>query len=204
MTQPIQFWFEFASTYSYLAAMRVDEMAKARGVEVAWRPFLLGPIFHAQGWDTSPFVIYPAKGKNMWRDFERRCKQRGLPWRDPQEGLIDLFPQNSLLAARLTLVGLKEGWGRDFARAVYQAQFGEGRDISTGEALSPLIEASGGTADSALAAAGSPEIKSQLRTNVEEAIALGVYGAPSFTVGEELFWGDDRLEDALAWAVVTR
>ncbi len=200
MAKAITFWFEFASTYSYLSAMRIDAEAEKRGLTVEWRPLLLGPIFAAQGWNTSPFVLYPAKGKNMWRDMERQCLKRGLPWRDPQEGLLDLFPQNSLLPARLTLVGLEEGWGRDFARGVYQAQFAEARNISDPETLAPLITAAGGDAEKAITATQTPEIKSQLRGNVEEAVALGVYGAPSFTVGNELFWGDDRMDDALDWA----
>lgn len=203
MTQTVHFWFEFASTYSYLAAMRVDEEAARCGVDVRWRPFLLGPIFHAQGWDTSPFLVYPAKGKNMWRDLERRCQQRGLPWRDPQKGLLDLFPQNGLLAARITLVGLEQGWGRSFARSVYQAQFGDGRNIAEVDTLAPLIADAGGNAGPVLEAAQSPGIKQKLRANVDEAVSLGLYGAPSFTVGTELFWGDDRLEDALAWAKET-
>ena len=76
MARPVTFWFEFASTYSYLSAMRIDAEAEARGVEVVWKPFLLGPIFKAQGWETSPFSIYPEKGENMWRDLERRAVER--------------------------------------------------------------------------------------------------------------------------------
>ncbi len=136
----------------------------------------------------------------MWRDMERRCKTRGLPWRDPKLGLLDRFPQNGLLAARLTLVGLDQGWGRDFAHAVYTAQFGDGADITDTELLAKLVAQAGGDATAALAATQSDAIKAKLRANVDQAIALGIYGAPSFTVGDELFWGDDRLEDALDWA----
>jgi 2-hydroxychromene-2-carboxylate isomerase len=85
-----EFWYEFASTYSYPAAMRVAGLAKARRVALAWRPFLLGPIFAAQGWRDSPFNIYPAKGRYMWRDLDAL----GLPLKRPEP-----FPQNSLLAA---------------------------------------------------------------------------------------------------------
>jgi 2-hydroxychromene-2-carboxylate isomerase len=69
----LDFWFEFASTYSYPAAMRISALAEASGVDVRWRPFILGPIFKAQGWATSPFNLYSAKGRNMWRDLERIC-----------------------------------------------------------------------------------------------------------------------------------
>ncbi len=105
MTVPaLDFWFEFASTYSYPAAMRIDALAGKAGVEVRFRPFLLGPIFKAQGWDTSPFNLFPAKGRHMWRDVERICAELKLPFRRP-----DPFPQASLLAARVALVGLGGG-----------------------------------------------------------------------------------------------
>src|SRR5215510_4878250 len=91
----LHFWFDFASTYSYLAAMRIGPLADKAEVQVRFRPFLLGPILKAQGWVTSPFNLYPAKGHNMWRDLERSCAELKLPFRRP-----DPFPQNSLLAAR--------------------------------------------------------------------------------------------------------
>src|SRR4051812_14984829 len=102
MPSPVlDFWFEFASTYSYPAAMRIGALAEAAGVTVRWRPFLLGPIFKEQGWDTSPFNLYPAKGRYMWRDLERVCDAIHLPFRKPES-----FPQWSLLPARVALVGL--------------------------------------------------------------------------------------------------
>src|SRR6185369_6577026 len=100
--KPIEFWFEFASTYSYPAAWRVEELARDAGCEVAWRPFLLGPIFAGQGWNDSPFNVYPAKGKYMWRDLARVCAKHDLPLRHPSQ-----FPRNGLLAARVALVGAK-------------------------------------------------------------------------------------------------
>ena len=93
-----EFWYEFASTYSYPAALRVGALAEARGVSLAWRPFLLGPIFAAQGWRDSPFNIYPNKGRYMWRDLERTCAAMGVPLVRPEP-----FPQASLLAARVAL-----------------------------------------------------------------------------------------------------
>src|SRR5215208_3049915 len=105
--------YEFASSYSYIAAMRIAPVAKAAAVTVRWRPFLLGPIFKAQGWDTSPFNLYPAKGRYMVRDCERQCAALGLTFRLPEP-----FPQNTLLAARVATAALAEGWGEDFSRAV--------------------------------------------------------------------------------------
>src|SRR5919206_1880642 len=105
----LDFFYEFASTYSYVTAMRIASLAQAAGVTVRWRPFLLGPIFKAQGWDTSPFNLYPAKGRYMVRDCERLAAALGAAFRLP-----DPFPQHSVLAARVALVGDEEGWGEDF------------------------------------------------------------------------------------------
>jgi 2-hydroxychromene-2-carboxylate isomerase len=189
------FWYEFASTYSYLAAHRVERLAAAAGVAVEWRPFLLGPIFGAQGWTTSPFNIYPAKGRNMWRDMERLCADEGLKLVHPT-----IFPQNGIMAARVALVGAEDGWIGDFSKAVYAANFAEGADISAPETLARLLGNLGLEAEAVMARAQTQPIKDRLRTNTEAAIAAGVYGAPAFTVGDELFWGNDRLENALAWA----
>ena len=111
MAKPsLDFWFDFASTYSYPAAMRIASLAETSGVTVRWRPFMLGPIFKAQGWATSPFNLYPAKGRNMWRDLERICAALDLPFKRP-----DPFPQNSLLAARAALVALASYYGSDIS-----------------------------------------------------------------------------------------
>ena len=115
----LDFWFDFASTYSYPAGSGSGRWPQGAG-EVRFRPFLLGPIFKAQGWETSPFNLYEAKGRNMWRDLERLCADLDLPFKRPEP-----FPQNSLLAARVALVGLTQGWGEDFSVAVYTAQFVE-------------------------------------------------------------------------------
>src|SRR3712207_1741525 len=117
----LEFWYEFASTYSYLAAMRIEALAAAAGVDIRWRPFLLGPIFAAQGWTSSPFNLYPAKGRYMWRDMERQAAALGLPFRKP-----DPFPQNALLAARVRLLGADHPWRPTFTKTVFRAAFGEG------------------------------------------------------------------------------
>jgi 2-hydroxychromene-2-carboxylate isomerase len=192
----ITFWFEFASTYSYLSAMRIDEMAKEADIDVVWKPFLLGPIFKSQNWETSPFYLYPAKGAYMVRDITRIAKDRGLAFHLP-----DPFPQNSLHAARLALVGLTQGWGRDFIKSIYEMQFAEGRNISDRATLALGLEVAGAPPEGVFEKANTSEIKAKLRANTEEAQALGLFGAPSFTTaGGELFWGDDRLEQAFKWS----
>jgi len=196
MAKPaLDFWFDFASTYSYPAAMRIASLAEMRGITVRWRPFMLGPIFKAQGWATSPFNLYPAKGRNMWRDLERLCAVLDVPFKRP-----DPFPQNSLLAARAALVALADNWGESYCRAIYHAEFGEGRNIEKPEAIGEILNSLGQNADTVLERAQSNDIKSRLREQTEVAQRLGIFGSPSFvTAGGELFWGNDRLEAALDW-----
>jgi 2-hydroxychromene-2-carboxylate isomerase len=192
----LDFWFDFASTYSYPAAVRMRAAAAEAEVQVTFRPFLLGPIFKAQGWNTSPFNLYPAKGRYMWRDLARTCADMGLPFCRP-----DPFPQNSLLAARVALVGLTEDWGEEFCAAVFRAQFGEGRSISDIDDMAALLAMLNVAAEPVLAAAQSDANKARLRSQTEEAERRGLFGAPSFiTADGELFWGNDRLEPALRWA----
>jgi 2-hydroxychromene-2-carboxylate isomerase len=192
----IEFWYEFGSTYSYPAAMRIETLAGEAGVELRWRPFLLGPIFQTLGWNDSPFNIFAAKGRYMWRDLERVCEAEGLPLALPPVK----FPQNGLKAARLALVGEREGWAPAFTRAVFAANYAEQKDISEDATLHAILSGLGVDADAAIAAANTPENKDALRRQTEEAASRGLFGAPSFTIGEELFWGNDRLEAALAWA----
>jgi 2-hydroxychromene-2-carboxylate isomerase len=192
----LDFWYEFGSTYSYPAAMRIERLADAAHVELRWRPFLLGPIFKAYGWNDSPFNIYAAKGRYMWRDLQRICDAEGLPLKLPPV----LFPQNGLKAARLGLVGEREGWIPAFSRAVFVANYAEQKDISDDGTLRTILAALGVDAEAALTAANAPETKEALKAQTAEAQSHGLFGAPSFTVGEELFWGNDRLEVALAWA----
>ncbi len=196
MPAQVEFWYEFASTYSYPAAMRVARLADAAGVSVRWRTFLLGPIFGALGWNDSPFNIYPAKGKNMWRDLERICAADGIPLKQPPFR----FPQNGLKAARIALAGESDGWTPAFTRAVYTANFAEQKNVNDDAVLADILTQMGKDAATVVAAANGPENKDRLKKQTEEAIARGIYGAPSFTVGDELFWGNDRLEQALCWA----
>jgi 2-hydroxychromene-2-carboxylate isomerase len=192
----IDFWYEFASTYSYPAAMRIERRAKIEGVTLRWRPFLLGPIFSSHGWNDSPFNLYPAKGHYMWRDLERVCAKESLPLRLPPLR----FPQNSLKAARIALILDKNERIGDFSCRVYTANFAEQKDISDDETLAGILRTLDLDPAVVVAAANTPKNKAKLKAQTDEAIACGIFGAPSFTIGEELFWGGDRLDDAIAWA----
>jgi 2-hydroxychromene-2-carboxylate isomerase len=192
----LDFWYEFASTYSYPAAMRIEALAAARGVGVRWRPFLLGPLFFEQGWRDSPFNIYPVKGRYMWRDLQRICDALSLPLARPEP-----FPQNTLLAARVALA-LPEARRAAFSRCVYAAEFGQGRAVSDRALLARLLSELGEPPEPALARAESGENKAALKAAGEEAKALGLPGAPCcVTEGGEVFWGNDRLEQAVEWAL---
>ncbi len=191
----LEFWYEFASTYSYLSALRIEEVARAAGVRLAWRPFLLGPIFAAQGWNDSPFNLYPAKGRYMWRDMERLSARHALPFQRPS-----VFPRSALLAARVALVAFDQGFGEDWTRAVYSAEFGEDRDIGSRDVVVALLEALEQNPAAVLLDAEAPANKERLRSQSERARELGIFGAPSFVVGGELYWGNDRLGDAIAHA----
>jgi 2-hydroxychromene-2-carboxylate isomerase len=196
----LEFWYEFASTYSYLAAMRIEDVARSAGVDVRWRPFLLGPIFAAQGWTSSPFNLFPTKGRYMWRDMERQAARHGVPFRRP-----DPFPQNSLSAARIALLGADEAWGPRFTKAVFAAEFGEGRAIADGGVLLAILRSLDLDAGEILKAAQGDANKTRLKSTGEEARSRGLFGAPSFlTEDGELFWGNDRLEHAVAWAAGER
>jgi 2-hydroxychromene-2-carboxylate isomerase len=192
----LDFWFDFASTYSYPAAMRIGPLAAGAGVMVRYRPFLLGPIFKTQGWDTSPFNVYDAKGRHMWRDLERLCADLVLPFLRPEP-----FPQNSLLAARVALVGLGESWGEPFCRAIFQAEFAEGRRIDDHAVIDDILAELNCNPSAVLGAAQGDGNKQRLRQQTDEAQRRGIFGAPTFVTGDgELFWGNDRLERALQWA----
>ena len=195
MPPSMELWFEFASTYSYLAASRVEKLAHAAGVVIVWRPFLLGPLFKAQGWNDSPFNVYPVKGRYMWRDMARLCERYGLPLRHPTQ-----FPRNGLLAARIVVAGDGAGWVPAFVRNVYRANFGDDRDIADRAVLETLLRDVGTDPAAVLRDAESQPVKDHLRASTEQAQRLGIFGAPSFVVRGELFWGNDRLEDALEWA----
>lgn len=190
----LEFWFDFASTYSYPAAFRIENLARRSNVSLVWRPFLLGPIFKAQGWNDSPFNLYPAKGNYMWRDLERVCESVGIPFRRPA-----VFPRNSVLATRVACFFSEEPWLPEFVRRTFFENFANDRDISDAAVVGSILETVGQPAD-LISSAQSPKAKAKLRTVIDHAVSKGIFGAPSFVVGSELFWGNDRLESAIAWA----
>jgi len=191
----IEFWFDFGSNYSYLSMMRIAPLAAAAGVRVVLKPFLLGPIFKSLGWDNSPFVLQPLKGQYVWRDMERQCGKYGLRWQRP-----GVFPRNGLLAARVAIAGESAPWLPAFCEQVFIANFAEDREISDAAVLAAILDGLGADSAAILAQAHSDVVKAALRASTAEAQARGIFGAPMFFIGDEMFWGNDRLDDACAFA----
>jgi 2-hydroxychromene-2-carboxylate isomerase len=191
----LELFFEFGSQYSYLAAMLADDAARARGLSIVYRPFLLGPIFAAQGYQQPPFVQFATKGAYVWRDLERLCAELELPWNKPT-----VFPRKGVLAARIALVAVDEGWGVPFTCRVFQLNFVHDQDTEDEAALRSIVSELGQSPDDVIARAMSAENKARLKTQTERAQALGIFGAPTFVVSGELFWGQDRMRQALDWA----
>ncbi len=192
--QDIDFWFSIGSTYSYLAVMRLGEVERQSGARFHWRPFNVREMMIRQ--KNIPFADKPAKAAYMWRDIARRAAKYGLPARIPAPYPID----NLALANQVALVGMQEGWGRDYVVETYKRWFQEGQKAGSEPNLSDSLRAVGQEPARAIELAQGAQAVAGLKANTESAEALGLFGVPSFVVGGELFWGDDRLEDALSWA----
>lgn len=192
----IEFWFEFGSTYTYLSVARIRALAQGAAVEVTWRPFLLMPLMLQQGMNQGPFLPYPRKMEYMWRDLERRAAEHGIPYVRPSK----YPPDEVLTSARLALVGSREGWCPAFVESAFRLHWTEGRLIGTPDNIQAALQAAGQDPDVALGKARDPQIKEALKLQTEEALHRGLFGSPSFVAGQELFWGDDRLGQAIAWA----
>ncbi len=191
----IAFWFDFGSNYSYLSTMRIEALAAAHGVRVIWKPFLLGPIFKAFGWNSSPFVLQKEKGAYVWRDMQRQCDKYGLPWTQPSA-----FPRRALLPLRVALLGAAEPWIGTFCQRIMQANFVDDREIDDPQLVGDVLTALGLDASVLLDAANTEQHKLAMRAQGEQALQRGIFGAPMFFAGDDMFWGNDRLEDAVAWA----
>ena len=185
-------WFEFGSNYSYLSVMRIEHEATRRHVPIVWRPFLLGPIFQSLGWNNSPFVLQEAKGNYVWQDMARQCRKYSLPWHRPSQ-----FPRRSLLPTRVALLGEEQPWMGAYCRRIMRMNFVEDRDIDTPEAVGEALVELGLPVDQLLREAQEDAIKQRLRERTELARARGIFGAPTFFVDNAMYWGNDRLDDAL-------
>lgn len=194
MAEPIDFWFTLGSTYSFLSVMRLAEVERASGMSFRWRPFHLLVILNEM--KHVPFADKPQKMKYMWRDLERRAALYGIPVKVPAP-----YPCRQSISANLVAtVGMREGWGPDFVRAAYRHWFLLGQPTGEEPNVSESLREVGQDPARVIALANADEAKAALSAETDAARELGLFGSPTFTVGRELFWGDDRLEDAINWA----
>jgi 2-hydroxychromene-2-carboxylate isomerase len=192
-TPQIDFWFTMGSTYSYLSVSRLAEVERSSGIAFRWRPFHLLVIL--QEMKHVPFADKPAKSAYMWRDIARRAAMYGIPAQLPAP-----YPANhSVMANQVAIVGMGEGWGADFVRAAYGRWFQHGQETGSEPNLSASLRDIGQDPARVLALAEAADTKAALAAETDAARALGIFGSPNFVVGGELFWGDDRLEDAISW-----
>lgn len=190
----IDFWYSIGSTYSYLTVMRLADVASATGVAFRWRPFNVRHVMVEQ--NNIPFKDKPVKTAYMWRDIARRAGRYNLHARVPAP-----YPLPGLvLANQVAVLGVEEGWVEDYTRATYRRWFDAGQPAGEEPNLTESLEEIGQDPARVLEAAQKDRIAGALSAATAEAMALGVFGSPSFTVDEELFWGDDRLDDAMSWA----
>ncbi len=183
----VEFFWDPASPFTYLAATQIEVLAADCGATLVWKPFLLGKVFEATG--NRPPVSVPAKGKHMFLDLKRWAALYGVPLQFPKS-----FPVNSVAPERAAIAADRAGQGAAFARALMAAHWGEGRDISQPDELKAVAATVGLDGDAILAATQDPAVKEALKANTEEAVQRGVFGAPTFFVGTEMFWGNDRLQ----------
>jgi 2-hydroxychromene-2-carboxylate isomerase len=194
MAEPdIDFWFTMGSTYSCLSVMRLADVERDYGMRFRWRPFHL--LLILQEMKHVPFADKPAKSHYMWRDIERRAAMYGLKAMLPAP-----YPVKQSIAANLVAVlGMREGWGIDFVVAAYRRWFQKGEETGSEPNLSSSLRDIGQDPARVLALARSEEVNALLESETDAARQLGIFGSPTFVVGKEIFWGDDRLEDAISW-----
>ncbi len=182
----VDFFFDLSSPYSYMAATQIDAIAKKTGATVAWKPFVLGAVFKATG-NTMPATV-AAKAKYMLDDLPRWAHQYGVPFK-----MTSHFPLNTIKPERLCIFAESQGKSGALALAAFRALWVDDRNITLEPELRALAQSVGLDPDKAIAAIESPEIKDRLRAYTDDAIARGAFGAPAIFVGDQLFWGNDRL-----------
>jgi len=189
----IEFWFSIGSTYTFLTVSRLPEIERRTGIRFDWRPFSVRAIMLEM--NNIPFANKPVKAQYMWRDIGRRAAMYGLEPRLPAPYPLAEFD----LANRVAILARQEGWCRDYVCATYRRWFDEGEAAGSEPNLGDTLRELGKDRDEIVARAMSDRIGQAYLEATDEARAHGIFGAPSFVVGGELFWGDDRLEDAIAW-----
>ena len=194
MSASIDFFFFYGSTYTYLSVMRIEQAAAEAGVDVNWRPFNVRAIMLEM--DNIPFATKPAKAAYMWRDLERRAARYGIDYRRQPQYPVD----PDLLANRVGVLAADEGWCPDYTKASYRAWFLEDRPLGVDDNVEHVLRSLDKDPAAVIDAANADDTVQRLEDETAAARALGIFGSPTFAVDGEIFWGDDRLEDALAWS----
>jgi 2-hydroxychromene-2-carboxylate isomerase len=194
MPRELDFFFYIGSTYTYLSVSRVEDVAAREGVALRWRPFNVRAIMIEQ--NNRPFIGKPVKLQYMWRDVERRANRYGIPFRSIPPYPVD--PEG--LANRVATVAALEGWCPDYTKATYRAWFLENKVPGELQHTRSIVSQLGKDPDATIARADAQEIRARYDAETARAKELGIFGSPTFTCGTEIFWGDDRIEDAIDWA----
>jgi len=192
----LDFFYFFGSGYAFLSVMRIDKLAGEHGVRVRWRPFNVRTVMAE---NNIALRTQAAKVKYMWRDIERRAAQHGVPF-----VTAPVWPTDpDLLANRVAIVAVRDGWCEDYTRASFRAWYLDGMALGSRECLAHVLGPLGKDVDATIAAADAPAIAEALKAETDAARSYGIFGSPAFVADGEMFWGDDRLEEAMAWAAGT-
>ena len=191
---PIDFWFSLASTYTYLSVTRMAEVVARTGAEIRWRPFNVRSIMVEQ--NNIPFRTKPVKLAYMWRDLERRAALHDIPF----AGLPPYPLRDVVLSDCVAMIGAREGWCSAYMPVIYRRWFLGQRDVSDEAEISVALSEAGQEPGRVLAIANTEAANRALAEATDTAKQLNVFGSPTFVVGSEVFWGDDRLEDAISWS----
>jgi 2-hydroxychromene-2-carboxylate isomerase len=191
---PIDFYFEFSSPYGYIASQLADDFEKRIGRPLQWRPMLLGPVFKLTG--QAPLVEIPMKGEYSKRDFVRSARMHNVPFAQPAK-----FPIGTVAAMRAFywVADRDPQQARALAKALYKAYFADGVDIGAPQAVVDIAKRVGVDATALTAALDDPALKERAKTQVDNAIAAGVFGSPFFIADGEPFWGVDRMPMMEKW-----
>ena len=191
----IDFYFSIGSTYTYLTITRILDVEKKHSVKFNWKPFSVRAIMKEM--NNIPFPKEKVNKVNyMWRDIERRAKGYGFFAKTPVPYPLTQFD----LANKLAILGLEEGWGIDYVRLTYKRWFQEGKEPAVDPSISEICNELKIDKNKVIEKSNSDKIEKEYLANTESARKNKVFGSPSFIVGNEIFWGDDRLEDAITWS----
>ena len=191
----IDFYFSIGSTYTYLSVTRILDVEKKHQVKFNWKPFSVRAIMKEM--NNIPFPKEKMNKVNyMWRDIERRAEGYGFFAKTPVPYPLTEFD----LANKLAILGLKEGWGVDYVKLTYKRWFQEGKEPATEPNISEIFKELEIDKEKVISNANSSDIENQYLKNTKSARENKVFGSPSFIVNNEIFWGDDRMEDAITWS----